>query len=50
MRHSSLGSLVASIRSEQIVLPSSSELTTTVPGQCHHTPGGGDEPGYLTPD
>jgi hypothetical protein len=37
VRHCSLGSPVASIRSEPIVLPSSGELTTTIPGQCHHT-------------
>jgi hypothetical protein len=37
VRHCSLGSLIASIRSELIVLPSSDELTTTVPGKCHHT-------------
>jgi hypothetical protein len=37
MRHCSLGSPIASIRSEPIVLPSSGELTMTVPGKCHHT-------------
>ncbi len=37
VRHCSLGCPVASIRSEPIVLPSSGELTTTVPGHCHHT-------------
>jgi hypothetical protein len=37
VRHCSLGSPVASIRSEPIVLPSSGELTMTVPGHCHHT-------------
>jgi hypothetical protein len=36
MRHCSLGGPVASIRSELIVLPSSRELTTTIPGHCHH--------------
>jgi hypothetical protein len=37
VRRCSLGSLVAFIRSESIVLPSSGELMMTVPGQCHHT-------------
>jgi hypothetical protein len=37
MCHCSLGSPVASIRSKPIVLPSSGDLTTTVPGHCHHT-------------
>jgi hypothetical protein len=37
VRHCSLGSPIASIRSELIVLPSSGELTTIIPGQCHHT-------------
>jgi hypothetical protein len=37
MRHGSWGSPVASIKSKQIVVPSSGELTTTVPGHCRHT-------------
>jgi hypothetical protein len=37
MCHYSLGSPVASIKSELIVLPSSGELTMIVPGHCHHT-------------
>jgi hypothetical protein len=37
MRHYSLGSPIASIRSEPIVLPSSGELTMTILGHCHHT-------------
>jgi hypothetical protein len=37
MYHCSLSRPVASIRSELIVLPSSGELTTIIPGQCHHT-------------
>jgi hypothetical protein len=37
VRHYSLSSPVASIRSEPIVLPCSGELTTIVPRQCHHT-------------
>jgi hypothetical protein len=36
MRHCSLGGPIASIRSEPIVLPSSHELTMTVPEHCHH--------------
>jgi hypothetical protein len=36
VRHCSVGGTVASIRSEPIVLPSSRELTTIVPGHCHH--------------
>jgi hypothetical protein len=37
VHHCSLESPIASIRSEPIVLPSSGEFTTTVPGHCHHT-------------
>jgi hypothetical protein len=37
VRHYSLGSPIASIRSKPIVLPGSGELTTTVPRHCHHT-------------
>jgi hypothetical protein len=37
MRHCSLGSPVASIRSEPIALPSSGELTMTINGHCLHT-------------
>jgi hypothetical protein len=37
VHHCSLGSPVASIRSELIVLPSSGGLTTTILGHCHHT-------------
>jgi hypothetical protein len=37
VRHCSLGSPVASIRSEVIMLPCSAEITTTVPRQCDHT-------------
>jgi hypothetical protein len=36
VHHCSLGSPVASIRSELIVLPGSGELMTTVPRQCHY--------------
>jgi hypothetical protein len=36
VRHCSLGGPVASIRSKPIVLSSSHDLTTTVPGHCHH--------------
>jgi hypothetical protein len=36
MRHCSLGGLIASIRSEPIVLPGSHELTMIVPRHCHH--------------
>jgi hypothetical protein len=37
VRHSSLGSAVVSIQSNPVVLPSSGELPTTIPVQCHHT-------------
>jgi hypothetical protein len=37
VRHYSLDSPVASIKSELIVLPSSGELMTTIPGYCHNT-------------
>jgi putative intracellular protease/amidase len=37
MYHYSLGIPVASICSKPVVLPSSGELPTTIPGQCHHT-------------
>jgi hypothetical protein len=37
MRHCSLGSPVVSIWSKPVVLPSSGELPTTIPRQCHHT-------------
>jgi hypothetical protein len=37
VRHCSLGSPVVYIRSKSVVLTSSGELSTTIPGQCNHT-------------
>jgi hypothetical protein len=37
MRHCSLGIPVVSIWSKPVVLPSSGELSATIPAQCHHT-------------
>jgi hypothetical protein len=37
MRHYSLNSLVVSIRSKLVVVPSSGELQATILGHCHHT-------------
>jgi hypothetical protein len=37
VRHCSLGTPIISILSKLVVLPSSDEIPTTIPGQCHHT-------------